>query len=52
MLVSGGINRRMNGAMSGCLWLCLFWGIIAFNAKKEKSFDLFINYYNTYLISE
>ncbi len=42
----------MNGAMSECLWLCSFWGIIALNAKKEKFFDLFSNNYNIYLKGE
>ena len=46
LLGSGGISRRMNRAMSECLWLRSFWGIIALNAKKEKFFDLFSNNYN------
>ena len=52
LLGSGGISRRMNRAMSECLWLCSFWGIIALNAKKEKFFDLFTNYYKIYLKGE
>ena len=52
LLRSGGIRKRMNGAMSECLWLCSFWGIIALNAKKEKFFDLFSNSYNIYIKGE
>lgn len=48
MLGGGEISKKMNGAMSACLWLCWFSGIIELNAKKEKIFDLFSNYYNIY----
>ncbi|MDE5699717.1 MAG: winged helix-turn-helix transcriptional regulator [Lachnospiraceae bacterium] len=26
--------KKINGAMSGYLWLCWFWGIMALNTKK------------------
>ena len=41
LLGNGGISKRMDGAMSECLWLCSFWGIIALMPKK-KSFLAFL----------